>query len=477
MKRHLGIASFPPLAIALVAGLASTVSERPLHAQGAAGASVERIRALVDSLLPAEIRASGIPGAAIAVVLGDSLVFSRGYGVASVETGEPATADALFRIASTTKMLTAAAVLIVQSRGLLSLDAPIATWARNLHPAVGRLRLRDLLRHRSGLREGGSYYGPHDESALGDFVRQWSDTLLFAASDDVYSYSNLGYTLAGHVLAEATGGSYSDAMAQLLFAPLGMTRSTLLPTRAMTFPLVQGHDIDSLGRPAVVRPYSDDTRFWPAGSVFTSANDYARFVIAVLNEGRIGNTQALPRDAAAALLTRQTGVPDGPPNERAGYTFGLIERWRGQIRLLQHGGARIGFGSIVRFIPERRAGIVLLLNRTGAVALGTLEALTALLVPEAAPPSASVAGADTVRTAQHPSLLGRYVNAPSELALELIDASGVVALRQASGATILVRRLRDGRYIAGGQPFAIVPGDQTRDSYLVIGGHALRKVQ
>ena len=435
------------------------------------------LAALVDSVLPAELRASRIPGAAIAVVVGDSVIFAKGYGIASVEESTAVTPDVVFRIASTTKMLTATAVLVARANKVVDIDGPIRAWIPGLRPRIGSLTFRDLLSHQSGLREGSSYYGPHDEQALHTFVLGWTDTLMFAPPKDIYSYSNLGFALAGDVISQAMQTSYSEVMKRLVFTPLAMARSTFLPTQAMTFPLAQGHDFDSTGRKVVVvRPYSDDARFWPAGSVFTTANDFARYIVAVLNEGRIDGRQALPKEAVSLLLQRQTDVADGPRSERAGYSFGLLERWRGSTRILQHGGARIGFGSVVRLIPERRVGIVILTNRTGAVAAQTLEALTTYLIPEAVPDVPSTV-ATAVRTINARQILGHYVNTPGELELSLEDHSGeVVLVQEPSQGRVPVRLLKDGRYVAGGLTFGIVRGRSGKEQYLMLAGHALRKV-
>ena len=82
-----------------------------------AGGVSGRIAALFDSIVPAELAATGTPGAAVAVVIGDRVAYAKGFGVSSVETDLPVTRDMLFRIASTTKMLTAAAVLAATANG------------------------------------------------------------------------------------------------------------------------------------------------------------------------------------------------------------------------------------------------------------------------------------------------------------------------------------------------------------------------
>lgn len=441
-------------------------------------AAEDRVAALLDSIVPVELAATGTPGAAVAVVMDDRVVYAKGFGVASVESRDPVTPDMLFRIASTTKMLTSAAVLAASAQGLLSLDAPVGGVVPGLAPAIGRLTLRDLLRHRAGLREGSSYYGPQDDAALLAFVRSWSDSMFFTEPGDVYSYSNLGYSLSGAVLAEASGRSYADAMRDLLFAPLGMRRSTLRPTEAMTFPLAQGHEPGPDGRVAVVRPYSNDVRYWPAGSVFTSANEFARFLGAVLNHGSLDRVQALPRRAAEMLLERQTDVPGNAAEEHTGYAFGLVVRERNGIRMYQHGGVRIGFGSLVRLVPERRFGIVILSNQTNGVLTNTLERVTDLIIPPAPERGrAKTASIDSLSRAEIQRAVGHYVNTPGELELELMMREGRLWLRNPGkpGSETAVTKTSDGRYRAGAQIFALTSGRRATARYLIIAGHALRR--
>jgi CubicO group peptidase (beta-lactamase class C family) len=88
----------------------------------------------------------------------------------------------------------------------------------------------------------------------------------------VYSYASPGFWLAGYVLEQAGGKPYADMMAELVFAPAGMTRSTLRPLEAMTHALSVGHDVKD-GKAAVVRPAFDNVAMWPAGSVYSSAED------------------------------------------------------------------------------------------------------------------------------------------------------------------------------------------------------------
>ena len=471
MKRHVLLLTI--LIVSTSAGPGRTLVTAPTTVPGVS----DRVAAMLDSMVPVELVATGTPGAAVAVVIGDRLAYAKGFGVASIETRVPVTPDMLFRIASTSKVLTAAAVLAASARGMLTLDEPASRTLPDLSPSFGRLTLRTLLAHRAGLREGSSYYGPQDEAALHAFVRSWSDEMLFTEPGDIYSYSNLGYVLAGDVLAQASGKSYADAMHDLLFAPLGMRHTTLRPTEAMTYAIVQGHEPGPDGHAVVVRPFSNDARYWPAGSVFTSALELARFVSAVLNRGRLDGVQVLPASMVDTLLSRQTDMAGDAPREQAGYAFGLVMRERQGIQIYQHGGARIGFGSLVRIIPARRIGIVILANRTNGLLLNTLEHATGLLVPGYADAGNAPPGSSMLSVAEIDRAVGRYVNTPGDLELELVARGDELWLRNPCSpkSEAPVRKTSDGRYRASGQIFALTAGSRGQARYLVIAGHALRK--
>lgn len=436
----------------------------------------------LDAVVAEEMRSSGTPGAAIAIVVGDQVVFAHGYGVQSIETGNPVDADTLFRVGSTTKMLTGAAVAAAADRGLLDLQAPLRRYVEGLPPGLREATVHQLLTHTAGVRDESSYFGNHDDAELGRFIRTWTPDMQIAPAGDVYSYSNPGYGLAGYVLERATGQYYADAMRTYLFTPLGMVRSTLRPLEAVTYPFALGHEAAS-GGPRVVRPFADNARYWPNGSVFTSANEFARFAIALLNGGRLDGRQAL---SAAVVEAMQQGYVETPGVPPGAYSYGLNVRTSGGRRVLQHGGERIGFGSLVRFIPERRIAVIVLGNLTGPSLIRSFETATELalrlpdnsgsppeLPPTPSPPSGNVSAAVIPPIEQ---LAGRYVNKPGELELELLGQDGQVVLRgNAGGQPVPVERLPDGRYKAGDQTFLFVRGGRSGRIYLFIAGRAFRR--
>src|SRR6185295_16136331 len=120
-----------------------------------------------------ELTKTKTPGVAIAIISGDRIVFTKTLGVSNIETGTPVTADMLFRIASNTKMLTAAALVSLAEKGKIDLNEPIGSYVKGLSPKLSQVSLHQLLSHTAGIRDGSSDFGLHDDSALGSFIRTW----------------------------------------------------------------------------------------------------------------------------------------------------------------------------------------------------------------------------------------------------------------------------------------------------------------
>ena len=140
----------------LVAPLAAAAAPPPSPRPAAPPARAELDTAAIDRAVLDEMAATRTPGAAIAVVRDARVVYAKGYGVRSAETGEPVSAATLFRIGSTTKMVTGLTALALAADGRVDLRAPIARVAPGLAPALGRVTLDRLLTHRGGLVNEGA---------------------------------------------------------------------------------------------------------------------------------------------------------------------------------------------------------------------------------------------------------------------------------------------------------------------------------
>jgi hypothetical protein len=230
-----------------------------------------------------------------------------------------------------------------------------------------------------------------------------------------------------------------------------MERSTFRPLQAMTFPFAQDHRVwpESV---TVIRPFPNDVTTWASGSLFSSARELARFMVALMNDGRIDGRQVYPGVVAQALLTRHGETPAA----NCGYTFGLMRCADGGSVTVGHSGFRGGSGSIMTMAPERRVGVVVLSNRNGGIFGRTAIAVMQQLMP--AGRTGEAAGAASTQTSPAPSaaqFAGLYAHRPDTLrvvargsqllllrgsdtsvarieapnALAVLDAGGTVAAR------------------------------------------------
>jgi len=316
--------------------------------------------AAVDRASQLALQKLKTPGLVTIVVEGDRVTHAKGYGVASVETREPVGPDHLFRVGSTTKMFVGASVLRLAERGKLSLRTPVSTWLRELDGPMADLTAHQLLTHTAGLMDRTLMYGAHDDTALAANIRGLQADVLFAKPGEIYSYSNLGYAMAGRLIEVASMQPFADAVASLLFEPLGMKRTTFRPTMAMTYPLAQGHIVQR-GETVVARPAADHSGYWPAGSMFTSGSDFARWAVAVINGGRMEGRQVLEAEVVRNLTMPHASTPSG-----GSYGYGVAVAKAGDVDVLSHGGSRLGYGSYFVWSPQKKAGVITLANLSGA---------------------------------------------------------------------------------------------------------------
>jgi CubicO group peptidase (beta-lactamase class C family) len=429
----------------------------------------------LETLARAELAALHAPGAAIAIVKGDRVVYRQGIGIANVETGQTVTPDMLFRVGSVTKMFTTAALVSLADEGRLKLAEPIGRYANGIGGKLSHVTAHQLMSHTAGIRDDAPAFGSHDDGALATTVKAWGDDYLFVEPGRIMSYSNPGMTLAGYVLEQVAKKPYADVIDERLFKPLGMTHSTFRPTVAMTWPLAQGHEGAGTAPPTVVRPFADNAGYWPAGFLFSNVLDLARFTIAFMNGGIVDGQMVLKPSVVTALSTGYADIPSDPDHARYGYGLNTVSH-RG-VRVVEHGGAIPGFGALVRMVPDYKGAVVILVNKSGASLPKTAERALELLAPlqPAAP-------APTMAIAMEPAELARYagayVNPPQRL--ELAVREGKLYFRrgvQEAEAT-KVGDLRFSIAPSGGggaQTFALVPGSDGGIAFLHMGARAFKK--
>lgn len=394
------------------------------------------------------MRAHHVPGLAVAAVQGGEMVYARGFGVASVETGQPVTADTLFRIGSITKSLTATAVMRLVQEGRLDLDRPVGDYVSGLRfsdeQAGPRITLRRLLSHSAGLPTDHNPYGPRHPGALAEYVLNDVPRYRFVAPPGkLYAYSNPGPRIAGHVLQVVGGRPYTDMMRRLVLEPLGMDRTTFDPTVAMTYPLAQAHDLDpDDGVLRVRHRYADDASGYPSGFAISTVLDLCRFARMQLAGGRLDGRQVLSPQSAAEMQAEQV---DRLTTAGGGYGLGLaLDSYRG-LRRASHNGSIGTFGSRIALLPAAGVAVVLLANRAAGF-WGTLEHIVDALLDDllglhGPPPPPTTIEPDRVRW---PLITGTYLG--DWVGLAAIGAQGSELMLDWNGTRVPLQAHRDDVY-------------------------------
>lgn len=370
----------------------------------------------LEKTVNAELLEKNAVGAGVAIVKGDRVIFSKGFGTANVETNAPITGATLFQIGSITKTFTAAMILGMAEEGKLKLDAPIGDYAKNLSPKLSRVTLNQLLSHTAGIIDEPDEFGAGDESLMASYIRSWKDDYALFDGGEVFSYSNSGFALAGFTAQEQSGKLYADLMNERIFQPLGMQSATFRPTVAMTYPLAVGHQAKPNEKPTIVRPLPQDARLYPAGTIYSSLNDMSRFAVAFLNGGKIDGKQII-----APAVIEKMSAPHAKQMSAAddtSYGYGLFMNTRRGVRTVWHDGSMTGYVASILFAPEQKIAVIILGNSNNVVFDKTMEKameLTLSLKPKEEPKSKTP---QSITEAETQKIIGVY-NQPNRFKIEI----------------------------------------------------------
>lgn len=370
--------------LAMVLALALAPLSRPPRAAPQAHGPVA-IGERIDAFVREQAQRHGIPGLAVAVVDGEQIVHSAGYGAAD-STGRAVTPQTPFVLASASKPLTALAVMQLVEAGSIALDAPVQRYLPTFQvadPAASRqITVRHLLQHTSGLPER-ACRSRSGAKTLDQFVAELRTIELLAPVGTRYAYCSGNYNLLGRVVEVVSGQSFAAYMQQHVFTPLQMRHSFATEPEARQAGLAQNVAwVFGLPMPAAF-PY--DIPQVPSGFLISSAEDMAHFMIAQLNGGQFGGASILSPQGIAAM--HAPGVPMGAD----GATYGL--GWRnetlGGLPVVLHTGDHPNAHTLVVLEPELRRGAVLLFNSFSMLARTTafaeIEAGLAQLLAEQQP--------------------------------------------------------------------------------------------
>jgi serine beta-lactamase-like protein LACTB len=344
-----------------IIGLASfllVAFTRPITADHLATSKRKRIESAVSNFM---VR-NNSPGVAVAVVENGKYEWAEGFGTADLENSIPVTPHTLFRLASISKPITATAAMLLHERGKLDLDAPVQKYCPAFPVKESPITTRELLAHLAGIRHYKSHSlddpeilsFKHYGNPVLDGLNLFKDDPPVAPPGTKFSYSTFGYVLIGCVIEGASSENYAEFVRKNVLLPAGMTetvpddRAAIVPHRTLFY------SRDDSGANVNAPPVDIGFKL-PADGWLSSAEDMARFEVAILND------RIVSRHTRDLMWTPQK-TSDGKE-----FPYGL--GWNigsGFAPTINHGGGEFGTSTFLMIAPAKNAGVMVLINLNGA---------------------------------------------------------------------------------------------------------------
>lgn len=348
-----------------------------------------QLAAFVDGVVTETMIGQKVAGVSVSVVQNGQVIFKRGYGFDSLSPARRVDPDrTLFRLASISKTFTWIAVMRQVEAGRIRLDAPVNLYLPESVrvPDQGfeqQVRVMDLMDHRPGFEDRalGQLFekDPRRVRSALTWLKQERPRREWPAGA-VPSYSNYGVSLAGEAVAWQAQRPFEEVMEQDITGPLGMTRTTFRdaypPRKDLPAPMPArlARDVSKgyfwTGSRFVERPYEYVSQVSAAGGASSTASDMARYMMMLLNGGRLdGVTLFNDQTAAGFRKVERRALPGA-----GGFARGFIEyRLPGGRKGYGHDGATLTFRSNMTLVPDLGLGVFVAVNtETGGALTGSL---------------------------------------------------------------------------------------------------------
>lgn len=312
-----------------------------------------------------------VPGLAVAIVKGDSLVFARGYGVLDIRKPATVNEHTRFAVGSTTKAMTSAALGMLVDEGKVRWDDRVIDHVPEFRLydayATRETTLRDLLSHRTGV-PGTDLLWTLEPYSMPEMIRRLRYVQPTASFRAQMQYQNVTYAVAGTVIERVSGMSWDAFIRSRIFGPLGMMESEALVAGVDTKPNVAlPHAM--AGDSVRVVPIHTTDPVASAGSVWSSVADMSRWMRFMLDSGRVGTRRLITPATYAELMAPQIRAPLstypalGLARPRTfSYALGwFVQEYQGRT-IYMHTGSIDGMSAIVGLMPDRRMGVFVLAN-------------------------------------------------------------------------------------------------------------------
>jgi len=332
----------------------------------------------IDEIVRKQLASTGVPSASVAVVNDGKIVYLQAYGDARLDPKSAAKPEMRYSVGSISKQFTAAAVLMLQEQGKLSLDDKVSKWVPGLTRG-DEVSIRQLLSHTSGYQD----YAPQDYMvpdwqqtiSAQQIMDRWAKIPLDFDPGTKWQYSNTNYVIAGVIVEKAGGKPLYELLQERVLTPLQMTSATNTDVKKLPPSDPSGYFRYALGplRPA---PKEGPGWMYAAGELAMTAEDLAKWNIAVIK-------QSVLKPASYHEMETEVLLNNGVGTR---YGLGMSVFSQGGHRWLEHGGEVSGFTAENIVLPDDGIAVVVLTNQdaVGAASQIGREIVTMLVKGQAA---------------------------------------------------------------------------------------------
>jgi D-alanyl-D-alanine carboxypeptidase len=325
----------------------------------------------VDSIANAVLQSTGVPSASVAVVQHGKLVLARAYGSARLEPGQPAAPALRYALGSISKQFTAAAILLLQEEGKLSVDDPVGKYVSGLSRG-NEVTIRQILSHTSGYQD----FWPQDylmepmrqNASAQSIMDRWAKQPLDFEPGTRWQYSNTGFVLAAMIVEKVSGIPFFEFVETRILKPLGMTSARDFDANPRAVDAT-GYIRYALGP---LHPAPDAGKGWMygAGMLAMTAADLAKWDISLIG-------RSLLKPESYRQMFAVTPLRNGASTN---YGLGVFTTMSAGHFLVEHNGEVSGFTAENFVYPEDSAAVVVLTNQDAAPASGAIASGIARLL-------------------------------------------------------------------------------------------------
>ena len=318
----------------------------------------------LENYIKKEMFYKDIPGIAISIPKDHQIIYTKGYGVTSVESGQLVTPKTIFHMASITKTFVSMAIMQLWELNKIDLSGTINDYLpyfKMKDKRYEKITISQLLSHTSGMPDCKDYEWDHaeyDAGALERYVKSLSDMVLLDEPGNRFKYSNIAYEILGDIISKISGEAFEDYVYWHILQPLQMVDSTLLLQNTKSEALARPHVKNEEKKVVLSKIFPYNRKHGPSSTLYSNVIDMSRWIRVHIHRGELASQRLLKPSTTDLIWSPITSIPCEGQEMGLGWFIGNLSG----MKVLGHEGCDIGFRTSFGLLPDINLGVIVLAN-------------------------------------------------------------------------------------------------------------------